>query len=82
MEQIITASDANRKFSQLLRGVGKGLTYLVTSHGKVVAKMIPPDLDKEEKKRDKAFKKLMAHLKSKPVRHVGKWTRGELYEDV
>jgi antitoxin (DNA-binding transcriptional repressor) of toxin-antitoxin stability system len=39
MEKRISAANANRKFSELLRGVRKGKTYVVTSHGKPVAKL-------------------------------------------
>jgi prevent-host-death family protein len=31
MEKTVSAADANRKFSELLRGVRKGLSYVVTS---------------------------------------------------
>ena len=40
MEEAISAADANRKFSLLLRGVRAGRSYVVTSHGKPVARVI------------------------------------------
>ena len=34
MEKAVSAADANRKFSKLLRAVREGHSYVVTSHGK------------------------------------------------
>jgi len=39
MEKAVSAADANRNFSQLLRGVRRGLSYVVTSHGHAVARL-------------------------------------------
>lgn len=41
MEKAISAAEANRKFSQLLREVKEGRTYVVTSHGRPVARISP-----------------------------------------
>jgi prevent-host-death family protein len=41
MEKQVSAADANRKFSKLLRGVRDGQSYVITSHGKAVAKIVP-----------------------------------------
>jgi prevent-host-death family protein len=41
MEEAVSAVDANRRFSLLLRGVREGRSYVVTSHGKPVARLIP-----------------------------------------
>ena len=41
MEKSISAADANRSFSQVLREVREGRTYIVTSHGKPVARIAP-----------------------------------------
>jgi prevent-host-death family protein len=43
VEKAVSAADANRKFSKLLRGVREGHSYVVTSHGKAVAKIVPID---------------------------------------
>ena len=42
MEEVVSAADANRKFSLILRGVRDGHSYVVTSHGRPVARIIPP----------------------------------------
>lgn len=77
MEKAISAADANRKFSQLLREVREGRSYIVTSHGRPVARISPI----EEQSRSKAKAALLAHLKAQPVRNIGRWTRDELYDD-
>ena len=78
MEETVSAAEANREFSKLLRGVRDGNSYVVTSHGWPVAKLVPVSKIPEE--REAAFQKLMARLRSQPVRHIGRWTREELYE--
>jgi prevent-host-death family protein len=79
MEKRVSAADANRKFSQLLRTVRQGRSYVVTDHGKPVAKIVP--ITAHDDIRLGARKALMAHLRSQPVLQVGKWSRDELYED-
>lgn len=76
MEKAISAADANRKFSQLLREVKEGRTYVVTSHGRPVARISPV----EELRRSKAKTKLLAHLGSQPIRRVGGWKRDDPYD--
>ena len=78
LEKTISATDANRKFSQLLQGVRRGKSYIVTSHGRPLAKLTPYQ---EPTGSDAAWNALMAHLQSQPVVDVGPWTRDELYED-
>ena len=41
MEKSISVADVCRKFSQVLRDVRKGQTYVITSHGKSVARFAP-----------------------------------------
>jgi prevent-host-death family protein len=41
MNQAVSATDANRRFSELLRTVKKGRSVVVTSHGKPVARISP-----------------------------------------
>jgi prevent-host-death family protein len=80
MDEPISAADANRKFSQLLRGVREDhATYVVTSHGKPVARITPVDESSSIKRRAREL--LLARLKSQPALHAGRWTRDELYDD-
>ena len=77
MERAISAADANRKFSQLLREVKEGQSYVVTSHGRPVARIAPV----EEQRPSKAKAALLARLEKQPIRNIGRWTRDELYDD-
>lgn len=79
MEKAVSAADANRKFSLLLRGVREGHSYVVTSHGKPVARLIPAG--KHEGVAASARHALLTRLEKQPVLHTGRWTRDELYED-
>lgn len=78
MQKAISAAEANRKFSELLRGVKAGQRYIVTSHGRPVARIEPI----EEQSRTHAKAALLAHLEIRPVRRrpIGRWTRDELYD--
>jgi prevent-host-death family protein len=76
MEKAISSAEANRKFSQVLREVREGHSYIVTSHGKPVARIAPA----EEARSENGRNRLLRHLRSQPVRNIGRWTRDELYE--
>ena len=79
MDEPISAADANRRFSQLLRGVREDrTTYVVTSHGKPVAKITPAGQGSDIS--SGALEVLLARLESQPVMNVGPWTRDELYD--
>jgi len=41
MDEAVSAADANRRFSELLRKVRNGKRVVVTSHGKAVARIVP-----------------------------------------
>jgi prevent-host-death family protein len=83
MEKSVSAADANRRFSDLLRGVRKGRSYVVTSHGRPVARLIPAETDERHAKAARAA--LLTRLKSQPAAKGDKarrrWTRNELYDD-
>lgn len=79
MEEPISAADANRKFSLLLRGIRAGRSYVVTSHGKPVARLIPAS--RHEGVAAGAHAALLSRLAKQRVVHAKRWTREELYED-
>jgi prevent-host-death family protein len=79
MDEAVSAAEANRKFSLLLRGVREGNSYVVTSHGKPVARIIP--VSKREGMATEARAALLARLARQPVVEAGRWTRDDLYED-
>ena len=80
MEKAVSAADANRKFSQLLHSVRKGQSYLVTSHGKPVARIVP--VSESDEVASGARDLLLARLRSQPVVRADRWTRDQLYEDT
>ena len=79
MEKPVSAADANRKFSKLLRAVREGQSYVVTSHGKAVARIVPAEKDGGATRGARAG--LLKRLRSEPVVTIGRWSRDELYED-
>ncbi|UCI33006.1 type II toxin-antitoxin system Phd/YefM family antitoxin [Mesorhizobium sp. B4-1-4] len=79
MDKAVSAADANRRFSLLLRGVREGQSYVVTSHGRPVARIVPADHQKGVAARSRAA--LLSRLERQPVMDAGRWTRDELYED-
>ena len=77
MEEPVSAADANRNFSKLLHGIREGSSYVVTVHGKPIAKIIPVN---KATRADTAGKDmLMARLRLQPAVTIGAWTRDQLY---
>ncbi len=56
MEETVSAAEANREFSKLLRGVREGNSYVVTSHGRPVAKLVPVADDQAEREKEAAIR--------------------------
>ncbi len=79
MDKTVSAADANRKFSQLLQNVRRGRSYVVTSHGKPVAKISP--VDEVGKVEAGARTNLLNRLRKQSVTKAVRWTRDELYEN-
>lgn len=79
MEKAVSAADANRRFSELLRTVRSGRSVLVTSHGKPVARIVP--VGEDDRPAESARRTLFARLRTERVVKIGRWTRDELYED-
>jgi prevent-host-death family protein len=82
MDITVSAADANRRFSELLRGVREGKTYIVTSHGRPVAQITPPAEGEasERAAREGRWKNYVDELRNRPARHIGPWTREDLYD--
>jgi prevent-host-death family protein len=82
MDETVSAAEANRSFSRLLRGVREGRSYVVTSHGQPVARLVPTDQQNEitRRMRKAARRALFERLAKQPALNLGPWTRDELYE--
>lgn len=79
MDEVVSAAEANRRFSQLLRTVREGRSYVVTAHGRPVARIIPAGA--EDRAAEGARAALIARLRSQRAVDIGPWTRDELYAD-
>jgi prevent-host-death family protein len=75
MDQTITASQANQRFSQMLREVETGRSFIVTSHGRPVARLVPVGAEDQTP----ALGELLAFLETLPRREAGAWRRDDLY---
>lgn len=76
----VSAADANRRFSELLRIVTKGQSVVVTSHGKPVATISP--FIEDGRAKEGARSALFARLRKERAVNSGRWTRDELYDDL
>jgi prevent-host-death family protein len=73
---MVSAAEANRKLSALLRQVKSGQSCVITSHGRPVARIEPV----REKRDGRAKAVLLAHLRAQPIQDIGRWTRDESYD--
>ena len=73
----ISAADANRNFSELLRDVRNGISVVVTVHGKAVARIVA--IDDRMAVADEARQALLARLTSQRAVKAKRWTRESLY---
>lgn len=79
MDEMISAADANREFSRLLREVRDGNSFVVTSHGRPVARVVPAT---EPGQTARAAKQLLLdRLRRQVPADTGHWSREELYDD-
>jgi len=77
MKKAISAADANRRFSPLLRDVREGQSYVVTE---------PPKTGREHRSRQPADRltaarvrnSLLKRLRHEPAVDIGRWKRDEL----
>lgn len=79
MEKAVSAADANRKFSKLLHAVREGQSYVITSHGEAVARIVPVEKNGDVTRGARAA--LVKRLRSERVVTIGRWGRNELYEE-
>jgi prevent-host-death family protein len=75
----VSAAEANRHFSKILRDVRAGETILVTSRGEPVAKIVPAESEKPD--RAEALRRLLARLDAQPALNLPRIRRDELYDN-
>ena len=78
MEEPVSTTRLHRSFSRILQGVREGRSYVVTSHGRAVARIVPIADDAAAALARAA---LFERLQRQPVLDAGRWSREELYED-
>lgn len=80
-ERAVTAAEANRRFSHILRDVRQdGAHFLITSHGTPVARILPTDGAEDAAMTEQAKAALLQRLAQQPVVVGEPWTRDELYD--
>lgn len=81
MAKTVSAAEANRDFSKLMRLAASGEEVIVTSRGQPRIKLvrIEPD-DDEAIGRRKAFDLLTERLKHRPILDLPRATRDDMYE--
>ncbi|MBT4089557.1 MAG: type II toxin-antitoxin system prevent-host-death family antitoxin [Deltaproteobacteria bacterium] len=75
----VTAAEANRRFSAVLREVSQGQEMTIVSRGKPVATIGPVKTDSVDRRISK--KNLISRLKKNDISGSRNWTRNELYDD-
>lgn len=75
----VSAADANRHFSRVLREVAQGTHVTVVSRGRPVATISP--VRGSGRERQAARHILLERLRQQPVVGGRSWTRDELYDD-
>jgi prevent-host-death family protein len=83
--RVVSATDANREFSTMLRRVKRGETIAITSRGKVVARLVPEPEPVDEKalraKREALWAATLERLRGQPLMNLGKFSRDWAYDD-
>lgn len=74
----VTAADANRQFSSVLRDVSQGEIFTVVSRGRPVATISPAKSADAQRGASKAA--LIARLRKQEACGERNWTRDELYD--
>ena len=76
----ISAAEANRHFSALLRAVSRGDRVTITSRGRPVATIAAAEDQGVERGREAARRTLLTRLGATPATGTRTWSRDELYE--
>ena len=81
MDRLISATDANREFSRVLNEVAAGETYVVTSHGKPVVRLVPVDKAAVDARTVADRRAHLAALRSRPASEdLPRFAREDFYD--
>ena len=81
MDDPVSAADANRRFFRLMRGARDGHSYVVTSHGRPVARLVAPSAG-DDCLKTSARAALIERLRKQPLAKARRWTRADLYDSA
>lgn len=76
MDKYVSATEANQRFSEILREVADGESFAVLSRGRVVAEITPP----KKRKKNRSTEEFLAELEKQPIIICGPWKREDLYD--
>jgi prevent-host-death family protein len=76
----VSAREANQRFSKLLAEVAAGQEVVITRRGKPVARLSPVSAAKDDKRREAAIKRMIAHLERGVNLGGIRATRDEMHE--
>lgn len=81
MTRTISAAEANREFSKLLRAVASGERVIVTSRGRPVAEIVPTSQEKDgDREADADFRAFLDELSRRPAQNLPRATRDDMYD--
>lgn len=81
MTRTVSAAQANREFSKLMRLVESGEEVVVTSRGKPTIKLVPViEVDDTAMRRQRAFDAMTRRLESQTAQNLPRATREDMYE--
>ena len=82
VEKTITAAEADRDFSRLLREVREGESYVVTEDGRPVARIAPRRRRGKRCERRPERRRLLEHLRvAAATLNLGRFSRDDAYDD-
>ncbi len=76
----VSAADANRHFSKLMRAAMQGETVIVTDRGKPAVKIEAVPAPSSDAERARAFSAFVEELRAQPVRGAARLTRDDFYD--
>ena len=76
MEKTVSASEASRRFSEMMRDVARGQSFTIVSGGRPVARVLPVDRRPERG----SVVRLLEFVAALPVRRFVPLSRTHLYE--
>lgn len=81
MVKTVSAAQANREFSKLMRIVETGEEVVVTSRGRPKMKLVRiEEVDDTAARRQRAFDELTERLRSQPTLNLPRLTRDDFYD--